>query len=82
MRDYVWRIRKSFQKESVEFTFSDGTTVKINPSDFPKDIKAHLMQFGFAMKMRDIVAGKNNLEDVKETFDKTLRKYKAGIWGK
>ena len=62
-------------------TFSDASTLEVNPAELSDEIKFELMFLGLTNKMRDSWASaKGSVEFAKGAANKTLDNLKAGLW--
>lgn len=65
----------------VGFVFSDGETITVKLSDFPKDVIAHFAQHGLSQKCGDAYAGvSGDVGMAKANLNSIVESMKAGNW--
>ncbi len=65
----------------VSFVFSDGETIKVSLSDFPKGIIANFAQHGLSQKGVDSYAGvSGDVKQAKANLNALMSSLKEGNW--
>ena len=65
---------------SVNFAFTNGTTVAVGIQDLPAGVQSYAALHGINQKLRDSYAGAESVTEALESFNKTLAALKSDKW--
>lgn len=68
------------EAERIEFRFSNGETVPVDPDKFSEDLRRAAMFHGFSQKLGDSYASTKDVEEAYEKFMAMLEQVEAGNW--
>ena len=77
------KIADKIQNENggIDFNFTNGTVVTVNPADFPENIQNQLMLYGIKQKLGDAYAGcQGDVEKAIESLNANVEKLLKGDW--